>query len=112
MLDSLVLASAALARSARLVGEGGIQTILVSLVRRFVDDCAVLEAAQVEHPHTPVCTTAHENIHALCTEAHIEDFLVVGDELRLGSEGGDVPDGTGGVDARRDDETRGDDVPV
>ena len=82
------------------------RTGFVSLVRRLVDDCTVLEATQIEHPYTSIRTTAHEYINALGTESHVEHFLVMGDELRLRGKSRNVPDSAGSVYTGSDDETR------
>lgn len=56
-------------------------TIFVVLLRRLINDGAVFEAAQVEHPDAAICTATHKDIDALGAETDIEDFFVVGDKL-------------------------------
>ncbi len=70
----------------------------VGLFRRLVDDCAVLEAPQIKHTHTAVGATANKDVHAVRTEAYVEHLLVVGDELSLRCQRGDVPDRAGRID--------------
>lgn len=72
----------------------------------------MLQAAQVKHPDTSVRAAADEDVHTVCTKSDIVYLLVVRDELSLGCQGRDVPNGAGGVDARGDDETWGDGIPV
>jgi hypothetical protein len=81
-------------------------TVLVRLVRRFVDDRTVLEASQIKHPYTSICPTTHKYVYALGAKSHVKHLLVMSDELRLCSKRGDVPDGAGSVYTRSDDETR------
>jgi hypothetical protein len=82
------------------------------LVGGLVDDGAVLEAAEIEHAHTAIGATAYKNIHTTCAESHIEDFFVVCDQLRLGSERGNVPYCACRIYARCDDELRRQGVPI
>lgn len=57
---------------------GGLTLITVTiLIRRLVNDGAVLEATKIKHAHATVSTAAYEDINASGTKAHIEDFLVV-----------------------------------
>lgn len=56
---------------------------VAGLVGGLVDDGAVLETAEIEHAHTAVGATTDEDVYASGTEADIEDFLVVGNQLRL-----------------------------
>lgn len=65
----------------------------------------MFEAAEVEHSDTAICATADKDIDALGAEADVEDLFIMGDQLGLGCQGGDVPNGTGSVDARGDDQT-------
>ena len=64
----------------------------------------MFEAAEVKHPHAPVCAAADKDIDTLGTEADVEDFFVVSNELGLCGKRGDVPDCTSRVDAGCDDE--------
>jgi hypothetical protein len=64
----------------------------------------VFQTAEVEHAHATVGTTRHEHVNAAGAEAHIEDFLIMCDQLGFGRQGGNVPDGAGGIDAARDDQ--------
>lgn len=73
-------------------------TLLV-LVRRLIDDCGMLEAAQIKHPHTAVSTTADKDINAIGAESNIVHLLVVGDQLCFRCQCGNIPNGTGCVDA-------------
>lgn len=72
----------------------------------------MFEAAEIEHPNTAICAAAYENVDALGAEADVENFFVVGDQLGFRCQGRDIPDRAGGVDARRDDQTGRDYVPV
>lgn len=54
------------------------------LLRRFVDDGAVFQTPQIEHPDATIGTTADEHVYAASTEPDIEDFLVVGNQLGFG----------------------------
>lgn len=72
----------------------------------------MLQTAQVKHAHTAIGTTADKYIHTSGAEPNIKYFFVVRNELRLGREGGYVPDGAGGVYAGCDDEFRRHGVPI
>jgi hypothetical protein len=72
----------------------------------------MLQASQVKHAHTPISATADKDIHAVCTESNIIDFLVVSNELSLCRQGRNIPNRASRVNAGRDDKTRGDSVPV
>jgi hypothetical protein len=65
----------------------------------------VLEASQIKHPYTTICSTTHKYVYALGTKSHVKDLLVMSDELRLRSKCGDVPDGASRVYTGGDDET-------
>jgi hypothetical protein len=80
-------------------------TFLV-LIGWFVDDSAVLQASQIKHSHATVRPTAYENIDAISAESNIIHLFVVGDELCLRCQSGNIPDGARCVDARGDDQTR------
>lgn len=72
----------------------------------------MLQAPQVKHAHASILTTAHKYIDALGTEPYVIYLLVVGNQLRLGREGWNVPYCAGGINARGNDEAGGDGVPV
>jgi len=72
----------------------------------------MFKTPQVKHTHTAVSTAADKNIDTVGTESDIVDLLVVGNQLRFSCQGGYIPDGAGCVNARGDDETWGDCVPV
>lgn len=78
----------------------------------LVDDSAVLQTAEIKHAHTTVLAAADKYIDTVGAESHIVDLLVVSNELGLCCQRRDVPNGASGIDARGDDETRGDGVPV
>src|SRR5690349_12310299 len=89
---------------------GGITSVVFAC--RLVDDGAVLQAAEVKHPHAAVLAATDEDVGALGTEPHIVDLLVVGNQLGLGGKGRDIPDGACRVYARRDDQARVYRVPI
>ena len=93
-----------LARASAQGLKGSGSTILVTLVRRLVYDCAVLEAAKIEHSHTSVRSAAYKYVNALGTEAHVEHLLVVSNELCLRGKGGNIPDCTGSVNTGSDNQ--------
>ena len=100
-------------------GERGGRTFVVVaaaavffFVGGLVENGAVLEAAEVEHADGAVGAAGDEDVDAVGAEADVEDFFVVGDQLRFCGQGRDVPDGAGGVDAGGDDEAGGEGVPV
>lgn len=64
----------------------------------------MLKTAQIKHSHTAVGTATDKHIYTAGTKAYIENLFVVGDELGLCGESGNVPDGTCGVNAGGDDE--------
>lgn len=72
----------------------------------------MLEASQIEHTHTAVSTAADKNVDAVGTKPNIVHFFVVGNQLRLGRQCWNIPDGASCVNAGGDDETWGDRVPV
>jgi len=82
------------------------------LLGRLVDDGAVLQTAQIEHPHAAICAAADEHVNAAGAEADVEDFLVVRDQLRFRSQSRNVPYRAGSVDAGGNDEFRGQGIPV
>jgi hypothetical protein len=76
----------------------------ICLFRGLVDDGTVLEAAQVEHSYTSVGTTGNEDVYAIGTKADVKNFLIVGNKLCFGSQGGDIPDSAGCIYAGCDDQ--------
>lgn len=84
----------------------------VVLAGGLVDDSAMLQTPEIKHANGSVLAAADKHILAAGTEPHIIDFLVVGDELRLGGQRGDIPDGARRVNARGDDQAGLDLVPV
>ncbi len=72
----------------------------------------MFEAAQIKHAYTAVLATADKNIDAVGAESHIVDFFVVRNELRLGSQRGNIPDSASSINARGNDEARRNSVPV
>lgn len=78
----------------------------------LVDDGAMFETAEIKHAHAAVGTAARKHVDAAAHEAHVVHLLIVGDQLRFSRQCGNIPDGTGGVDATRDDQARADGVPV
>lgn len=84
----------------------------VLLPCRLVDDGAVFQTPQIEHTNATVLTTTDEHVDTICTKPHIVHFFIVRDKLRLGRQRGYVPDGTGRVDARSDDEAGRNIIPV
>jgi hypothetical protein len=44
---------------------------------RLIDNCAVFQAPQVEHPNTTVCATADKNINTVGTEPNIKNLFVM-----------------------------------
>lgn len=65
----------------------------------------MLQAPQVKHTHAAISTAANKNIDTVGTESDIIHLLVVGNQLCLGCQGGNVPDGACRVNARGDYET-------
>jgi hypothetical protein len=82
------------------------------LASGLVDNGRVLQASQVKHANTSILTTANKYVYALSAEPHIVDLLIVGNELSLCGERGNIPDSTCRIYARRNNETRGDGVPI
>lgn len=78
----------------------------VIFVRWLVDDGAMLEASEIKHSYTTICAAADKHIDAVGAESNIVDFLVVGDQLCLCSQSGNIPNGAGCVNAGSDDQTR------
>lgn len=72
----------------------------------------MLQASEVEHSHTPIRATRNKNINAIGTESNVIDLLVVGNQLGLGREGGNVPDGASGINRGSNDQRRLDNIPV
>lgn len=69
----------------------------------FVNNRRMLQTPEIKHSDTPVCTTTDKDINTMGTESDVKDFFIVGNQLSLGSEGGNVPDGACGVNAAGDD---------
>jgi hypothetical protein len=65
----------------------------------------MLQASEIKHTNATVLPAADKDIHTIGAEPNIVDFFIVGDQLRLGSQRGYIPDGTCGVNTRGDDET-------
>lgn len=78
----------------------------------LINNGAVLEASQIKHADTAIGTAADKDVHAVCTEPNIVDFLIVCNQLSFGSQGWNVPNGAGGVNARSDDQAGRNCVPV
>lgn len=78
----------------------------ITLLRWFIDDSAVLQAAQIKHADTAIRATTDEYIDTVGTESDIEDFFIVSNQLRFSRQGRDIPDGAGSVDTRGDDQAR------
>lgn len=76
----------------------------VILARRLINNGRVLQAAKVKHADTTILAAADKDVDTVGTESHIIDLLVVCNELCLGRQRRNIPDGTGGVDAGGDDE--------
>lgn len=72
----------------------------------------MFETPQVKHAHTTIGTARNEDVHAICTEPHIKDLFVMCNQLGLCGQCRNVPDRARGINARGDDETRRDGVPV
>ena len=72
----------------------------------------MLQASKVEHSYTTVRAAAHEDINTVSTETHVEDLLIMRNELGLGSQRWYVPYGTCGIDTRGDDKAWRASVPV
>jgi hypothetical protein len=84
----------------------------VVLLRRLVDDRAVLQAAQIEHAHTTIGAAANKDVDAVRTESDVVYLLVVRDQLRFGCECGNVPDCAGRVNAGCDNQAGRNRIPV
>lgn len=91
--------------------EYGLITLLV-LFRGFIDNGTMLQTSQVKHPHTPIGSTAYEDINTISTKSNVKNFFVVRDQLGFGSQGWDIPYRTSGIDAGRDDQARRQIIPV
>ena len=72
----------------------------------------MLQATKVEHADTPVLAAAHKHVDTLGAEPYIVHLLVMCNELCLGGQGWNIPNGAGGIDARGDDQAGRDRVPV
>ena len=72
----------------------------------------MLKASQVEHAHTAISTTADEDIDTVGTESNVINLLVMSNQLCLGGQCWDVPDGASRVNAGSDNQTGRDGVPV
>lgn len=59
-------------------GDRGDRTLLIFLCR-FVDDSAMLQAAEIKHSDTAVSATADEDIHAVRAKSNVVNLLVVCD---------------------------------
>jgi len=91
-----------------------VQVQLTSLVlcRGLVNNSAVLKTSKIKHANATVLPAADEHVDALGAESHVVNLFVVGDQLRLCRQRGNVPDGAGSVYARSDDQAWRDRVPV
>ena len=72
----------------------------------------MLKTPEVKHAHAPIGAATDKNIDAIGTKSNIVHLLIVGDQLRLGRQRGNIPNRTRRVYARRDDEARRDDIPI
>lgn len=89
-----------------------IKLTLFILLCWFVDDSTMLETAQIEHAHATIGSAADKHVNAVGTEPNIVHLFVMCNQLCLCCECGDIPNGTGRVNAGRDYQTRGNGVPV
>lgn len=87
------------------------QTSIV-LAGWLVDDGRMLQTTEIKHSNTTVLPTADKHINTVCAEAHVIHFFVMGDQLRLGSQGRNIPDCASCIDAGGNDETRRDRIPI
>jgi hypothetical protein len=91
-------------------------TFCARILRLFlawlINNSAMLQASQIEHANAAIGSARHENVNASGAESYIKDFLVVCDQLSLGRESGNVPDGAGSINATRDDELGRQCIPV
>lgn len=78
--------------------------LVVVLVRRLVDDGAVLETSKIKHAHTTVSTAADEDINTSSAKSYVKYLLVVRNQLGLGCECWNVPYCAGCVYTGRNDE--------
>lgn len=72
----------------------------------------MFQTSQVEHSYAAICAAAYEYVDTVGAEPDVENLLVVSNELGFSGQGWYVPDRTGGIDARGDDETGGQSVPI
>lgn len=72
----------------------------------------MLKAPQIKHSHTAISTTAYKNIDAVGAEANVIHLLVVSNQLRLRCQCGNIPNGAGCVNTRRNDQTWRNCIPV
>lgn len=89
-----------------------ILTFFVILFRRFIYDGTVLQTSKIKHPHTTVSSTAYKDVNAICAESNIEDFFIMRDELCFRCKGWDIPYRTSGVNARGDNQTWRQSIPI
>lgn len=82
------------------------------LLRRLINDCTMLQAAQVKHAHATISSTAGEDVDGVSAKSYVVYLLVVCNQLRFRGKRRNIPDGAGRINARRDDQTRRDRVPV
>ena len=78
----------------------------------FIYNSAVFKTPQVKHPDAAILTTTDKHVHAVGAKSDVVDFLVVGNELGLCRQRGNVPDGACRVDARGDDQAGRYRIPV
>jgi len=76
----------------------GHNTSLLIFLTRLIDDGAVLQTPEIEHSHTSICATTHEDINTLCAKPDIENFLIMSNELCFSRQGRYIPDGARGID--------------
>ena len=62
----------------------GLVTLLVFL-GGFIYNGAVFQTPQIKHSNAAVSSTAHKNIIAVSTKTNVKNFLIVCDQLGLGS---------------------------
>lgn len=72
----------------------------------------MFQAPEIKHTHTAVRSATDKNINTIRTETHIVHFLVVRNELSLGSQCWYIPNRTCRVDTRGDNQTRRQYIPI
>ncbi len=90
----------------RRLEDEGVYTLL-GLLGWLINNSTMFQTSKIKHSYTAVSTTTDENIDAVRTKSYIKYFFIMRYQLGLGCQSRDVPDRTGRINTRSDDQAWG-----